>query len=415
MSVGYQNTIFFRKENALYILDYRKVGDNMDEIKCYICGAVMKSKSALTRHINSSKELTHIQYKQHMDRLKDSYKDSSDYQLIGCNFCKCYECDPNNFALCLREEKKIYESVKKRYDKEEKRKQRLEVHANEAKKKRVRKDDANSPFSLLKEFYEGTNNTCVNYGMELAKIKRMLNYGVTPDCIRDAFKLMKSRGEQDLRYFGKYAIQEAVKIKQYTDDLSRDGSLSNLVKLYYDGTNTTFSMSLLAQGVDRLKRIKNEYKLDKDKLKYIVDYMITKKVKNFCFIDNNVAEALREWNASIEVKKDNINKNSNNYYLQSALEDIINGLVTVDETIQIYGMKYDENMSFPRKVCTLLEEDKYNNKYSAMEWAYKINFHFNKRTYFLAKEHTYKSTSFTGIERIKYIDWLREQKNKFES
>lgn len=364
----------------------------MEEVKCYICGKRYKSKATLTQHIRTVKDLDHVKYRKHIENLRKVYEEEKDETLIGCKNCKCCQCEENRFSMCLREEKKLYKSVSK---------------------KEIKKQENSAP-SLLKEFYQMAGNQYSgSWHIELHKIRQMLKCGITPEVIRYAFRVMVSRGEKNLRFFGKYVIQEAIKIKKYCEDMDTKGTLPYLVKQYYKETNTACSDKEMVKSVDRLNRIKHEYSLDDDKLVFVIEYMIRKKIQSFNFLDTIVIEALRVWNTTEKRKEEERRRLSEDHYMKDALSDIINGTTTVDEIMQIYGTKYDATTSFPKKAFTILENKQYNQKYTAMEWAYKVKFHFNLKTYAIAKANTERRTNFIGKEKEEYINWLRNWEYKF--
>ena len=386
--------------------------------KCHLCGATFKSKRAYTRHINNDKEYKHEQYRQHIQLLKKSYEncDNDDYKYIGCKeeiindtACstvenKCENC--LNIGDCYRQEKDIYMDAKKIAKKAEKERVKLQVHTNEM--KRIRRDMKDSPYGLATFFYKQINCNLPILKSDLGRINNILKSGVQPDQIRLALMMLAKRGETSLRYLGINNIREAIRQEKIKNELSIIGSLPYLVSQYYNQTNTVVSFHILIQDVDRLNQVKHEFNLNQEQLEFIVQYMINRQIPKFASITYNVSNALREFN----------NKKMNNEfsYSASAMNYLLNGHSTFNETIQIYG---EDSTLLKDKLLQALNNYTYNKAFSAIEWLYLIRLPLDKDIYFqakkLTKERNIGLSHFDSDEEIRqFKSWLKTYKKRFE-
>lgn len=431
---------------------------SLNKFACCICGKSYSTKSQVTTHLKNSNDLLHSNYYSFIQDLKvriDNLKDEElldEYTNFGClsnNSCSTCERKEN----CCREEIKIFNKLQqkvKRYNTkkekcrlvaerqeqlkqrklakekaiEEKRRQQAEEAQQrieekrkkkvEQAKQRIQRNRVKDPL-LAREIYE---EFCflhtLNKADEVYKIYGLLQK-YTETQVRQGLDYLKAMGHQDLTYFGRQSILEGEKWYQIQMQLKDPKSIPSLIKDFFKRKNVSISNSLFFRYVNKFNCIIQEYELTVEQIDYIFDYA-NKYISKFRYIESTIPEILQKYtNQKVFVL--NTNKyHSADYYLNSAIDDLKVGSETFDNIIKIYG----HNEIFKKKVCSLLEKREYNNKYSAIEWLYRINLPLTKDIYFLAKKIVSEQTGllyhFDNESDInKFKQWLRMYKNKFEN
>ena len=198
-------------------------------------------------------------------------------------------------------------------------------------------------------------------------------------------------------------------------ELEDPSSLPSLIIKYYQASDSACSLSLLYKNYERLKELIQAYNLSSDQIKYAIEYMINHQIASFNFINHTLPQILREYNENKRNQLATQRYNSEDYYIESALQNLSQGKTTYDATVQMYGNSYN----FEEKITSLLKEKKYNQNYSAIEWLYRINLPLTSDLYFLAKEITQQqqiglSHFSTEQETNQFIYWLKNYKQQFE-
>ena len=366
------------------------------QVSCFICHREFKNMQGLITHLNRFKEAKHIEYKNHINLCKKTYN-IENYQEIHCSQGKCENCPL--FEKCLYLEKQLFIKLKAEKEKSEK--------SDKEKKVSLGKQ-------LLSEFYSFTHVPSPNFRLDLIKINKFLNSGISVECIRDAFKILIAKGYKTLQYLSNYTIAEAIQQQEIKSQLNDPNSLASLIQNYYFEVNSNSTSSILYKDVLQFQSLVDSYNLNLEQIQYTIQYMIKHNIFPFRFISGKMPLILKEFNDNKKRKIADKKFIEEDSYLESALIDLSNAKATYFDTIQIYGEKYN----FKDKVFSLLKDHKFNKQYSAIEWLYRIQLPLTKDFYFLAKEITKTQNKLCHFDNendtIKFKSWLKDYKCRFE-
>ena len=316
--------------------------------------------------------------------------------------------------------KKQQEKERLRLEKEEQKRKRCLINIIKQNEKKMYLDIKNYikniAIKLVKEFYALCHLSYDNYIFDLAKIKNLLKIGYTAEEIRNTFGFMYGTGRYKLCYLQEYTIKDGKDWKNFQLQLRNPQSIPSLITKYYRVLNIKVANSLIFKNTQDFWSLQNEYKLTQEQIEYIFNYMIKKRIPVFNYIKAQIPLLLQEFNKSsmyiIDVQK----YNSNEYYFESAINDLQEGTETLDNIINIYG----PNDLFQKKIFSFLKNREYNKSFSAIEWLYKIQAPVTKEMYFLAKQITQEQKRalyhFNDDNEINnFKSWLRNYKNIYES
>lgn len=227
---------------------------------------------------------------------------------------------------------------------------------------------------------------------------------------------MYNTGKFKLSYMQEYTIKDGRDWKNFQLQLRNPQSIPSLITKYYKSLNIKVANSLIFKNTQDFWSLQNEYNLNQEQIEYIFNYMIKKHIPVFNYIKSQIPLILQEFNKNsiyiIDIQK----YNSNNYYFDSAINELQEGSETLDNIINIYG----QNDLFQKKILTFLKNRSYNNNLSPIEWLYKINAPVTKEMYFLAKQivQEQKCSLYhfnNNIEINNFKQWLKNYKNIYES
>lgn len=377
---------------------------NNVEYRCPICNKQFKSKAILKQHY-LKKDKAHQQYHDEIINMQHLYEQIQDLNIFKCGDNCCSQCNKN----CFRQEKFAYDKYKRIDNKEKKKQEQQQI---QEKREYIKKTAA----KLVKEFYALCHLSYENYVFDLVKIKNLLRLDYTEEEIRNAFGYMYNTGKFKLSYMQEYTIKDGRDWKNFQLQLRNPQSIPSLITKYYKNLNIKVANSLIFKNTQDFWSLQNEYNLNQEQIEYIFNYMIKKHIPVFNYIKSQIPLILQEFNKNsiyiIDIQK----YNSNNYYFDSAINELQEGSETLDNIINIYG----QNDLFQKKILTFLKNRSYNNNLSPIEWLYKINAPVTKEMYFLAKQivQEQKCSLYhfnNNIEINNFKQWLKNYKNIYES
>lgn len=378
---------------------------------------------------------------QQKEEIKDSYMKIPCQCTMTCNSCfKNWKAD--FFDGCSHPRKEAYieeyeiNPVKKEKVKAEKKK-------NESPKeeavggfdvvptlKKVPSQDT-AP-ALVKYFYDLTGNSSPNWSKEGKQIKNLLTHNkLSPDQIRVVLSYMARKNHIDLRFLST-SVSDALLEQKYLSDMEQEGTAAYLLKMYYSGLKLQVNMQNLIKEVSKIQETMNSG-LSYEDTKIVIDYMISIKCPTINFIAAKRTEALANKNGSglkpmvKTAQKSNIKENPSFYdqddvaFLKDELAGGRTSLKKVRPDI------VDELKETARQI---LLNGKYNNRYIAFEWAWKVGLELDSVTYQAAcsdvnkepyLDYLMKNSSRVDPNRsavlqkakIKFDEWLNEQHKLF--
>lgn len=416
-----------------------------DYFECPICSELFESSRSFSMHLAKSEDEKHVKLvalrrqnpcaankvKLLYDKYKDYIESSSEAKLEAQNEseainnnsknCKisCEECHnewKNYFDKCndLKKSKflKISDNVEEKVLTEV---QKIKEQNKNVKKK---EHDPDTVPGLLGYFYSLVNTKSPNYMKEIGQLKtQIIHYNLNPDQIRIIFRYLARKGYSDIRFFSS-CKNEALLEDQYINESKQNGTAAYLVKYFYNKIGMDLNLQTLINDVNKIKETLNGG-LNYDQVKYVLDYMISKKCYVLNFIGNNKVQALTEMS--------NYNKANNNpsFYSSNNLEKIKSEL----KAAKIKLRNIDENIK--QEAYNVARQLYINNdiKYPRYEWAWRIGLDLDYEMYSLITEidklsfeKLNEKLSIDDVTRNKIIQkrkefdqWINEYHQKFST
>lgn len=397
---------------------------------CPVCNKSFKSARGVKTHIIKDKSAEHLAYKQKQDeeqnKVSQSKKLMTEIKCSECNIpCKdCYVSWRDCFNDCNNKEKVLFVKAMNESNKDN---DKLVVHANEAvaveaeqeqEHKSVKAKKAcnqDSPYNLVQYFYRTYGGVSYNVPREMRQVSCMLKLGVTPDCIRAAMDLMHLRGSKDLRYFGRYAIKDAVDTQRLLEEAEKENTLPSLIKMYYEGMGLSLKDSDIVKDMERLERIKNEKELNFKSLEMIIKFMIKDRCPVFAYIHNEANKALV------------INKTANrfqtditfcdpedpDYYYKKAISNLSQGKSSVSFILHSYVNEMHSHKDISKDINNILRHKQFSNDLNALAWGWKVKYPFNKKSFAFAKKISVTEPKLDKYDMQDFLIWLKDQEKKF--
>lgn len=373
----------------------------IEEIHCPLdgCQFICIDKKKLTSHLTTCRQLDHQEYRQHIKELKEKYKDSLDYQTIGCGKSRCHQCNRCNLQtldnVCLRKEFDIFVKVYKRYI----------TYTKQYQKKQIQEQTQ----VLYDWFYNHTNTISPNSQYELHKLSTFLKNGIDFKLMVDTLELLVEQGQTDLRYLSKYTIESANKYNQYKKQINIQNTIPYFVNQYYQSFCKHISSYLFGKDVERLFAAKNSFKLANEQINKVITYMIQHNIDSFNYIDRIILKVL----LLDKLQSRQITRDED--YMQSVINELLTTRTTLQEVENTYDSNFTNNVI--KKVKQLLFSESFNQKLLAIEWLFIIKFPLDKESYEFAKNNALKhqrKANFEGRQLDEYKQWLQEQFTLFE-
>lgn len=359
-------------------------------------------------------------YNNNIDKFKKiENKENDNYLSIPCN-CKisCKECYNNwksdFYNDCNHDRKNAFiKEFKINTDSPDK----ITQPPIDKKKKKYK---TNIP-ELVKYFYSLTGGTSPSFGKEIGQVKNLLNKGITPEQIKITMNYLHRKGNIDLRFLNR-CVNEAIMEQKYIKQTEIKGTAPYLVKKYYDGLGLPLNMQTLNRDVQKIQETLNSG-ITYDQAEVVIQYMIDIKCPTINFIGSKITEALTKTK-----DKKNI-KNNPAFFDRNDLDIIKNELINGRTNLN----KINDKFKFKAKKIAknILLENKFSNKYSAMEWIWKVGLDLDKEMYNAALNYQKnqkltldkilqdnnipqeKRKTIINIKR-KFEDWLDKQHSKFQ-
>lgn len=281
--------------------------------------------------------------------------------------------------------------------------------------------DGESVPNLLKYFYSKTGGSSPNWGKECGQIKNLIKTGANADDIKLTMDMLIRKGNIDLRFLNR-SVNEAKMEQRYLNDTMVDSTEAYLVKMYYDGLGFPLNLQTLTRDVQKIKETINTG-LTYEQAKMVVQYMIDIKCPTLNFIGTKRNEALTK------LSKLNAGKNNPSFFdrddLVTIKSELSNGRYNLNKANDMF--KDDARLL----AIKMFKEGNFSNKFSHLEWAFKVGLDLDKEMYNMALE-LQKSKEFAldiilrdrrlpddkraTILRVKdnFYNWLELYENRYK-